>query len=223
MRPAGDLEPVGQIVGVGIGIVEEAALLDHQAPGIGAVAAGVPADRAAAGGPLDRLDRALEMRPLLGLGHVLVVDPAPAVARDLEAGLDHRPAAAGVALERHADGVDRERQAALLEQPQDPPEAGAGAVFVDRLDVQIALANERRLAGDLVQIGLRRRVTVEHAGFAALLVVEHDAERQPGAVRPVGVRRMAAVADQIARIGLGHYRILPGAREGLRARSQAPV
>ncbi len=86
MRAAADLDPVGQVVSVGVAVVEEAALFDDQAARVRADPAGVPADRAAAGRALDRLDRPLDVRPLLGFGDVLVVDPAPAVAGDLEAG-----------------------------------------------------------------------------------------------------------------------------------------
>ena len=43
--PTRDLDPVGQVVGVGVGVVEEAAVLDDEAARIGAVPTGVPAER----------------------------------------------------------------------------------------------------------------------------------------------------------------------------------
>ena len=55
--PARDLEPVGQLVGVGVGVVEEPALLDDQPPRVLRDPARVPADRAHAAGALDRRDR----------------------------------------------------------------------------------------------------------------------------------------------------------------------
>jgi hypothetical protein len=53
----------------------------------------------------------------------------------------------------------RDRHGALGEHAMQPPEAGAGAVFVDRLHVPVALARPGRGADDLRQegLGLRRR------------------------------------------------------------------
>src|SRR5439155_20789506 len=85
-----------QIVVVVVGVVHEAAILDHQAPGVGAGAPGVPAERPLAGqAPLD-LDRALHVLALGFDGHVLVVYPAPAVVRDLVAGFHERFYSSGV-------------------------------------------------------------------------------------------------------------------------------
>ena len=50
------LHPVRQVVGVGVGVVEEAAVLDDESARVRAVAAGVPADRRRAGQLADRLD-----------------------------------------------------------------------------------------------------------------------------------------------------------------------
>src|SRR5690606_4690417 len=92
-----DRDPVGQVVVIGIGIVEEAAVLDDQLPGIAAQAAGIPADRPHAAGLLDRLDCEAHVAALLGYANLLVVDPAPAMARHFMSGLDHRAAGIGMA------------------------------------------------------------------------------------------------------------------------------
>ena len=52
-----DVEPVRQLVGVGVGVVEEAALRYHELPGALPRPAGVPPDGPRAAQPLDRLDR----------------------------------------------------------------------------------------------------------------------------------------------------------------------
>jgi hypothetical protein len=161
------------------------------------------------GDALDHLDRPLDMRPLLLLRHIVVVDPAPTVAGHLVSGLHHSPSHFGIALERHPDRVDREREAPLGEQAQDPPEAGASTVFVDRFDVEVAGARPRQVARNFVQIDLGGGVAVQHGGLTAFLVIEDEAQRQTGPVRPAGRRRIAPVADHIARIGLGHLGSLP--------------
>src|SRR6266850_6002926 len=72
-----------QIIVVVVGVVHEAALFDHQPPGVGTGTPGVPAERPPAGQALLDLDRALHVLALELQRHILVVDPAPAVARDL--------------------------------------------------------------------------------------------------------------------------------------------
>ena len=81
--------PVGQVVIVGVRVVEEAAVLAHQTPSVGAGAAGVPAQRALAGEFRENTDGLEHVFTLLGLIHVLVVDPAITVAADFVAVGDH--------------------------------------------------------------------------------------------------------------------------------------
>src|SRR3546814_14327974 len=86
MRPALDLDPVGQVVGVGVGIVEEAAVLEQQAAGPRARrVAAVPAGRRRPGQALDAGDRPGDMLALLRLAQPVVVDPAPAMAGEAAA------------------------------------------------------------------------------------------------------------------------------------------
>lgn len=112
--------------------------------------------------------------------------------------------AVAMALERHGHGVAGEGQPPFLEQPQDAPEAGAGAVFVDRLHAHVALARDRLRPDDLRQEGLRRRIPVQDAVLAPLLVVEHELDGDPRPAGPAWVGRVAAVADQVAGIGGRH-------------------
>ena len=127
LRPA-DLDPVRQLVGV-----RRRSRRGSRPPRRRAAACSrrsgpvyQPTGRCAAR-PLDRLDRQAHVLALLVLGHLQVVDPAPAVARHLPAGVDHRPRRVRVPLERLADRVDGQRQAVLREDPVHAPEARRGS------------------------------------------------------------------------------------------------
>jgi len=205
-----DAGPVRQVVRVAVGVVQEAAVLDDQPARVGAVAARVPAQRRRAGEPRDRVDGTRDVLALDVLGHVLVADPAPAVARDLVAvaqvGVDER----GAAQQRHPDAEDRQRDAALAEQPQQAPRARARPVLVERLHAHVARA-ERLRADDVGQERLRGGVAVQHGVLAAFLVVQHELDRDPRAARPARMRRILAVAGEVARVawlegGGGHGR-----------------
>ena len=178
-----------------------------------------------AGQPRDRLDRARQVLALGRLVDVLVADPAPAVRRDLVAvaqeGLDHRR----VPLERHRDAEHRERHLALAEQAQEPPHARARAVLVERLHAHVARA-ERLGADDVREEGLRGRVAVDHGVLGAFLVVEDELQRDARAARPAGVRRMLAVAGEVAGVGrVGSHRAAGSARwvSSIRLRGTRPA
>ena len=209
------LGPERQVVAVVVRVVQEAAVVRHQAAGVGRVAAGVPAQRALAGETLDELHADLHVLALDLLGRVLVVDPAPAVAGDLVAELLERGGELGVALERHRHAEDGHRQAAALELAQEAPHAHARAVLVDALHRQVAVG----VAGGVEELGeelLAAGIAVQHAVLAAFLVVEHELHRDAGAAGPVRVRRVAAVADEVA--GVGRVR-----GHGRAPRDQAPA
>ena len=118
-----DFGPVGQVVVVGVAVVEEAADLDHQAARVRAGAAGVPADGPAADQPRDGFDVVAHVGALEVFRHELVVDPALSVAGDFEAAAGDRGGDLGVTLQCHADGVDRGRSARVREHAQDFPRA----------------------------------------------------------------------------------------------------
>ena len=193
-----DLDPIGKVVGVGIARIEKAAMLDHGFERVQAEAAGVPADRRAAGRLLDRLHGLPHMVELLLEREVLVVDPAPAMARDLMAGFGHRLAGGGIEFERAADRPGGEAHVAFLEEPQDAPEAGAAAILVHRLGREVAAALDRRAARRLGQEDLGGGIAVQDRILPALLVIQHEADRDPGIARPLRMRRVGAVADQVA-------------------------
>ena len=138
---------------------------------------------------------------LLVLGENPCIRSIEAVAGDLPAGLLHGGDRFRVARQRRRDAIDGERHVARGEQPPQPPEAGARAIFVDRLHVHVALARPGLRADDLRQERLGGRVAMQDVVLAALLVVEHELHGDPRAARPFRVGRVAAVADDVARIG----------------------
>ena len=104
--------PVRQVVGVGVGVVDESAVLDDKLTGMRRVAAGVPAQRRGSGELL---------QDLYGLGHMgalgvpvdqLIGLPPQAMASDLVAELAECGHCLGVSLHGQGDGEDGERYAA---------------------------------------------------------------------------------------------------------------
>src|SRR5947199_13117 len=161
---AGHDDPVREIVVVGVRVVQEPALLDDEATGVGTQPSGVPAERPAAGGFRQALDRQTDVLALLVLTDELVINEAPAVAHHLVARLDERRGRRAVALERHADGEHADLDIALGEEPQEPPEPHAGPVLVHRLHLHVAHALERLHADDFMEERLREVVTLEERG-----------------------------------------------------------
>ena len=196
--------PKRKIVGVVVGVVEKAPVLGDEPARVGAGAAGVPAQRPLAGQAAVDLDRAHHVLALDPLRHVLVVDPAPAVRGDLVAAVQHGVDRRGVALQRHGDAEHRHRHAVALEQPQQPPDPGAGAVFVDLLHAHVPRADHRGGIDHVGEEGLGGRIAVQHRGLGPLLVVEHQLDRDTSAARPVGMGRVLAIADHVAGVGVGH-------------------
>ena len=196
--------PVGQVVVVGVAVVEEAAFLHHQPAGVRAGAAGVPADRALAGQFGEDADGFEHVLALLGLVHVLVVDPAVAVAADLVAGLGHGADHVRVALGGHGHGEDGQWHAAVLEQLEQAPHAGAAAVFVERFHAHVARALQRLGSDHLGEEGFGFLVTVEDVALATFFVIEHERQRDARIPRPVRMGRGIAITDQVARIISAH-------------------
>lgn len=195
----GDVHPERQVVAIVVGVVQEAAVFRDETVRVRAVAAGIPAERTLARHALDRFHPEAHVLGLELGRHALVVNPAPAVARDLMTELDECAREFRMALDRHADAEHRQRQPAPLEFAQDAPYAGTRTVFVDRLHAHVAIRIRGR-ADDFGQELLGGRIAVQHAVLAALLVVQHELHGDAGTPGPVRLHGMAAVADQVARI-----------------------
>ncbi len=194
---AGVGAPVGQVVVVGVGDVGKAAFLGGEVDGVDRAAAGVPAAGAGAGDLGVEADGGGHVGGFLLAGGVLVLDPLQAVAGDLPAGGLHRGDLLGRAGERGGDAVDGEGDAGAGEEAVEPPEAGAGAVFVDRFHVPVAHARPGGGADDLGEERLGGGVAVQDRVLAAFLVVEDELDGDAGAARPVGVRRVRTVAQHV--------------------------
>ena len=196
--------PVGQVVVVGIAVVEEAAFLHHQAPGVRAGAPGVPAQGPFAGDLGEDANRFEHVLAFLGLIHVLVVDPAVAVAADFVAGLDHGADHVRMALGGHGHGEDGQRDIEFLEQLEDPPGAGTAAIFVQRFHAHVALALQGLSGDHFREEGFGLLVAMKDVALAAFFVIEHEGQGDAGIAWPVRVGRVGAVTDQVARVVSAH-------------------
>src|SRR5579872_5034429 len=202
---AGDLHPVGQVVVVGITVIKEAAGLDEQTPGVGTRTTGVPPDGRAADQARDDFDIAPYLCALDVLRNELIVDPALSMAGDLEAARGELRGGLRITLERHAHRVNGGGCAGALQDPQDLPEPDAAAIFEEGLDVHVAHARQR-IRPDIGEDRFGVTVTVKHARFASLLVVQHQRDGDARISRPARMWRAGRVADEIARVRLacGH-------------------
>jgi hypothetical protein len=146
VRPARDVRPVGQIVVVGIAVIQKTAGFNHQSTCVGAWPTGVPAQRTPADHARDDLDVTQHIGTFRRLGNELVVDPALAVAGDLKAALHHGLGRLRVALQRHSHGIDRGVDTMLAQQAHDLPESDAAAIFKIGFHIQVARVLQRRSA-----------------------------------------------------------------------------
>ena len=198
--PAVDPGPVGQVVVVAVGVVEEAALLRDQLSGVDAHLAAVPAERPAARRPGDRGDCPAHRLALLVPSHLVGVGPAEAVTGDLVAALGEALGDLGVSLEGGGDAEEGDRDAGPVEDPEEPPDPGAGAVLVSGFESEVTHPGE---------VDLQLPEPVVHAVahreglLGALLVVDDDLDRHPVSVRPLDRRRLRPIADQVAGWAVG--------------------
>ncbi len=196
--------PIGQIVGIGIGCVDETAFFGDQFKRVHGTAPGIPAKRPRSGDFGVNGDCLAHVPALRILGKIPVFDPFQPVRGDLPAGLAHCRDLAGRALQGGSDAEDGNGKMSFGEQSPQPPEAGAGAIFVNRFHIPVALAGPWRGADDLRQKGFGSRVAVQNAVLAAFLVVDDELDGDIRAVRPLRIGWRAAVAAHVAGIGLVH-------------------
>ncbi len=89
------------------------------------------------------------------------------------------------------------------------PEAGTGAIFVDRFHVEIALTGPWCRTNDFREQVFRRRITIENTAFTAFLVIDHELHGNARAARPLGVGNISAIANEIAGICIFDHRKSP--------------
>src|SRR5215469_3084394 len=205
MWPAVIVGPIGQLVVVGVAVIKEPAFLNDKAPRIGARRADVPADRPRSGQSPNGLDGEADMLSLGCFIDAVIVEPAPSVIDDITALTRHGLGALRVALERHADGIDRRDHLPLGEDAHQTPEADTTAVFVSRLHVKIARTLEWGRHEKIGEARLGDLVAVQHAALATLLIVDDEIEGEAGPTGPTRIWRLVGIADEIARIA-GHRR-----------------
>ena len=122
------------------------------------------------------------------------------MAGDLPSRLAHRRDSVGISCQRLGDAEDGDRDIARVEQAPETPEPGARAVFIHRLHVHMPLARPGLRPENIRQERLGRGVAMQDRTFAAFLVVEDELDGDTGAAGPARIGRIAAVADEIARI-----------------------
>src|SRR5262245_21531747 len=139
MRLAADRLPERELVAVIVAIVEKSALLHDETTRVHARSVpAVPSQGALSGHLRNRGDRLADVLALVRLGELVMLHPAPAMRADVEACPADRRRGRRIALQRETAAEYGQRQAALLEQPQQPPEADAAAVFEHAVGGEIA-------------------------------------------------------------------------------------
>ena len=211
--PAVHLDPVGQVVRIGVGNIVEAALGNGKRHRVHRGAAEIEAARTRTRHLGVQRDRLRQMLALLLDRHVLVFDPFVAVRGDLPIGLLHGRDLLRRTGQRGRDAVDGDRHGGGGEHAVQAPEAGACAIFVDRLHVPVALARPVGRADDLRQERLGLAVAVQQAVFAAFLVVDDELHGDTGAIRPCRVGRCRTVAAHVT--GIMHLQELRSPDSGI--------
>ena len=120
------------------------------------------------------------------------------------AGLDHRTDHIRVALGGHGHGEDGQRNIEFLEQLEDAPHPGTAAVFVQRLHAHVARALQRLGRDHFREKRFGLFVAVQDIALAAFFVIEYERQRDACLARPMGVRRVTAVTDQVAWVVSAH-------------------
>ena len=187
--------PEGQLVGIGVGQILEAALLAAQRHRVHGRPALVEAQGPRARDLRVQLDRLPDVLGLDLARDVLVVDPLQPVGRHLPSGIDHGAGLFGAAGQRRRHAVAGDGNA--LEHPVKPPEARAGAVVVDRFHVPVALALPGLGADDFRQEGFRGGVAMLDRVLATFLVVHDDLHGDACAARPFRIGRLGPVTSHV--------------------------
>src|SRR6185369_8443123 len=187
---------IGQVVVVGVAVVDEAAVLDDQLAGLLArTVAAIPPERALPRGALDP-GVALVDGPALRLAvHEVVLFPPVAMPADVVALRGDGARHGRVAFQRDGAGEERAPHLVLREDPQEAPYAHAAAVLEHRFVGQVAPVRWDGRHGIAPRLPPADAVLQEV--FRALLVVHDQRDGDARAIRPRHPRRLVCVADQI--------------------------
>src|SRR5258708_196398 len=199
MRPLADFDPIGPVVGVAIGIVEEAAVLDQKRAGVLARrVAALPAERTTSDRAFEPGKGGRDCLSLLLFGKKKMPDETLAMATDVKTKILDRFRYLRIARKRLGAGVDRERDAAFPHQVNDPPKADARAIFEQRFSDEIAHSRRHFLPNAVGQRRFRGIVAVGDRRFCTLFDIENDNKRQARPVRPARIGWRPAVTDEIS-------------------------
>lgn len=89
-----------------------------------------------------------------------------------------------------------QRQATLFKLTQDAPHACTAAVFVNAFHAHVALWVGRRVEHFRQKL-LAGRIAMQHAVFATFFVVQHKLHGNTRLAGPLGMGRVAAIANQV--------------------------
>src|SRR4029077_11951197 len=134
-----DPHPIGQLVVIGVAVIEKTAMLDQQPAGVfrWRIAA-IPAGRGLAGSLADQVDGRCNLPPLFVFGEPGMIDPAIAVAACVPVARSDRRRRRRVCLERPCATKDRHWDPEASEDPMKAPEADPGPIFEHALGTKVA-------------------------------------------------------------------------------------
>src|SRR6185437_10253627 len=198
VRLAGDVDPIGQFVVVGVRIVKKAALLDQETAGVFArPVAAVPTERPLADRALDRFDRAGDSLALLVLAQAEMLFPLPPVAADVIAGSGNRLGDPRISLERDRAAKYGQGDSALREETEQTPHADPASKLVHRLEGKITPARGDAAPWRFRQSKFGAPVAVGNRVFRSLLIIDSELHCDPSPSRPACVRALVSVANEI--------------------------
>src|SRR6516225_11758983 len=205
VRPIADPYPIGQLVVVGVAVVEKPAVLDQEPAGVfRRRITTIPAGGALAGGLADQVDGGGNLLPLLAFGKPGMVGPAIAVAADIPVAGSDCSGRRRVRLEGPSAAKNRHRQPEAREDPMEAPEPDPGAVFEHALGTEVAPADPEVAAEHLGQPALGHSVAGRIGEFRTFLEIDHEIDGDAGVAGPSGMGRLSAVTDEVA----GHGSLL---------------
>src|SRR5947209_6481004 len=127
-----------------------------------------------------------------------MIRPAIAVAADVPIARSYSRSSGRVGLEGLGAAEDRHWHRKTSEEPMQPPETDAGAVFEHAFRSKVAARHAQIRAQHLGQPPLRDAVPGGIRKLRALLEIDDEIDRNAGVSGPLGMRRLGAIADEIA-------------------------
>ncbi|MNS90675.1 hypothetical protein D3C72_1247360 [compost metagenome] len=130
--------PEWQVVAIIISVITKTAMFDHQFARIRGIAPRVPTLRSGPRQFADNLHGFTHVFAFRCFIHVLVGNPAQAMAGDFMPQLLEGCHRFRIAFQGHRYAKHRQRQSPLLEHAQQAPQPGARTIFINRLHAQVA-------------------------------------------------------------------------------------